>query len=407
MERLKIMKSWIQKNYKIIIFFLIIFAIGYALGQKDAKNAIPLTQTLIKQEPGVQKVDFSLFWDTWEILEEKYAEKENLNKQDMVYGAIKGLVASLEDPYSLFMDPRETAQFLEDMQGTFEGIGAEVGIRDSILTIIAPLKGMPAEKAGLRSGDKVIRIDETLTNEMTLDQAVRLIRGPKGTEVILTVVRGENGIDTHEIKITRARIDVPSVELELKEEEKIAYINLSQFSEDTEKEFKKINQEIIASNADKIILDLRNNPGGYLDIAVRIAGYFLPKDSLVAIEDFGGQKQNVEYRTLQKGSLKDYPLVVLVNQGSASASEILAGALRELRDIKLIGEKTFGKGSVQELTSLGGQSSLRLTVAKWLTPHGMNIHEQGLEPDIKVEMTEQDWENNRDPQMEEGIKVLR
>ena len=400
------MKYWIQKKYKFIIILLVIFAVGYALGQKDAQDAIPLTQTLIKQEPGVQKVDFSLFWDTWRIVEEKYAEKESLDKQNMVYGAIKGLVSSLKDPYSLFMDPKETAQFLEDMQGTFEGIGAEVGIRGGILTIIAPLKGLPAEEAGLRAGDKIIRIDNTLTNELTLDMAVRMIRGDKGTDVVLTVVRGNNGIDTREITITRDRIDVPSVEWELKKEG-IAYINLSQFSEDTEAEFKKISQEIIASNANKIILDLRNNPGGYLDTSIKIANYFLAENSLVAIEDFGGKKQNTEHRTRGKNNdLIDYQLVVLINQGSASASEILAGALRELRHVKLIGEKTFGKGSVQELTTLKYQSALRLTVAKWLTPNGINIHEQGLEPDIKIEILEEDWENERDPQLEEAIKFF-
>lgn len=410
------MKNFLEKRYVQIVLLLAMFVLGYFLGQANnasldqAKLGQLGQQTSlewqVKTEELEQNTDMSLFWDTWQLLEKKYVDSKELNQQNMVYGAIKGLVGSLDDPYSLFMTPEETKQFLQDMEGSFEGIGAEVGIRNNVLTIIAPLKGMPAEKAGLRAGDRVIKIDNTLTSDLTLDQAVRLIRGPRSTQVVLTVVRSNNGLDTHKITITRAKIDIPSVDWELKEQN-IAYINLSQFSEDTEKEFKKISKEIIASNAKQIILDLRNNPGGYLNVAIKLAGYFLPKNYVVVTEDYGDKAENKEHRTSGKGELKDYETVILVNQGSASASEILAGALHEHRNIQLIGEKTFGKGSVQELSSLQNNSALRITVAKWLLPNGINIHEQGIEPDIKVEITQEDYDKNQDPQLEKAIGILQ
>ncbi|MAG44301.1 peptidase S41 [bacterium] len=407
------MKNFFEKRYIQVILLLAMFVLGYFIGQtnNDSLGQIKLNHTespewQLKTEELKKEVDMSLFWDTWQLLEEKYVDSNELDEQDMIYGAIKGMVNSLNDPYSLFMTPEETMQFLQDMEGSFEGIGAEVGIRGGVLTIIAPLRGMPAEKAGLRAGDKVIKVDETLTADLTLDQAVRLIRGPRGTQVVLTVVRTDNGLDTHEIIITRAKIDIPSVEWEIKQGN-IAYISLSQFSEDTEKEFKKISKNIINSNANKIILDLRNNPGGYLNVAIDLAGYFLPKDYLVVTEDYGGKTENLEHKTSGKGELQNYDIVILINQGSASASEILAGAIQEHRGVKLIGKKTFGKGSVQELSSLKNDSALRVTVAKWLLPSGINIHEQGIDPDIEIEITPDDYDKNKDPQLEKAINILQ
>jgi carboxyl-terminal processing protease len=312
----------------------------------------------------------------------------------MVYGAIKGLVSSLGDPYSFFMDPEEAKMFLEDMQGSFEGIGAEVGIRDGILTVIAPLEGMPAQKAGLEAGDKIIKIENTLTADLTLTEAVRLIRGPKGTPVTLTIIRDSQ---SKEVTITRAKIDIPSVKWEMKQGN-IAYIDLDQFDRDTPKEFSRVAKEVIKSQAKGIILDLRNNPGGYLDVAVDVAGWFLSSGDIVAIEDFGNGKK-VEHRCFGKSRLKDYPLVVLVNKGSASGSEILAGALRDHRGVKLIGERTFGKGSVQELEELKDSSSLRISIARWLTPKGTLIEKKGLEPDISV--------SDPEAQIQEALKILR
>lgn len=377
-----------NKKYLLIIF-LIVFVFGYYLGQ---------TEKPIIRPPVQEKADLTLFWETWDLIKEKYVDK--VNDQDLIYGAIKGMVNGLKDPYSAFMTPEESKQFSEDMQGSFEGIGAEIGIRDNILTIIAPLAGTPAEKAGLKPADKIIKINDQLTAEMTLNEAVRLIRGPKGTEVVLTILRDG---DSKEIKIIRNKIDIKSVKLEIKENN-LVYLNISSFLQDTSQEFALAAAQILILKPKGIILDLRNNPGGYLDQAVEVAGWFVNRGEVIAIEDFGNNRK-IEHKAFGNASLKNYPLVVLVNQGSASGSEILAGALRDLRNIKLIGEKTFGKGSVQELTNLENNSSLRLTVAKWLTPARYSIHEKGLEPDVLIQDDPKTEEI--DEQLEEAIKILR
>jgi len=377
-----------NKKYLLIIF-LIVFVFGYYLGQTEK----PL---LIKPAPS-EKADMSLFWETWDLVKEKYVNQ--INDQDLVYGAIKGMVSALKDPYSAFMTPEENKQFEEDMQGSFEGIGAEIGIRDGVLTIIAPLEGMPAEKAGIKAGDKVIKVNDKSTAEMTLNEAVRLIRGPRGTTVSLTILR--NG-EAQEIKIVRNQIDIKSVKLEQKENN-IIYIDINGFLQDTSQEFTIAAAQVLLLNPKGIILDLRNNPGGYLDQAIEVTGWFVDKGEVVVIEEFGDNKQT-EHKAFGNASLKKYPLVVLVNQGSASGSEILAGALRDLRSTKLIGEKTFGKGSVQELENLENKSSLRITIAKWLTPNGYSIHEKGLEPDLA--MIDDPKTEDVDEQLEEAMKIL-
>ena len=377
-----------NKKYLLIIF-LIVFVFGYYLGQTEK----PL---LIKPAPS-EKADMSLFWETWDLVKEKYVNQ--INDQDLVYGAIKGMVSALKDPYSAFMTPEENKQFEEDMQGSFEGIGAEIGIRDGVLTIIAPLEGMPAEKAGIKAGDKVIKVNDKSTAEMTLNEAVRLIRGPRGTTVSLTILR--NG-EAQEIKIVRNQIDIKSVKMEQKENN-IIYIDINGFLQDTSQEFTIAAAQVLLLNPKGIILDLRNNPGGYLDQAIEVTGWFVDKGEVVVIEEFGDNKQT-EHKAFGNASLKKYPLVVLVNQGSASGSEILAGALRDLRSTKLIGEKTFGKGSVQELENLENKSSLRITIAKWLTPNGYSIHEKGLEPDLA--MIDDPKTEDVDEQLEEAMKIL-
>jgi len=378
----------------LIIFFLVIFGIGFWIGK---------TSLVCKVCPP-EDLDFSLFWEAWHVLEEKYVNPEKIDTQKMIYGAISGMIKSLGDPYTVFFDPEDNKKFLEDVSGSFEGVGMQIGIRKRQLQVIAPLKGTPAEKAGLRAGDKIIKIDDTLTMDLTIDEAVSLIRGPKGTEITLTVFRDEWEM-TKEFKITRAVIEIPSIEWELKDN--IAYIQLYHFSETADSDFSKVAIEILNSSAQKIILDLRNNPGGYLEISQVIAGWFLEKRQIVVIEDFGGKKDNKIYKAKGNSNLLDYPIVVLINAGTASASEILAAALRDNRDIKLIGETSFGKGSVQELKMLSNNSSLKITIAKWLTPKGELIADKGLEPDIKVELTEEDFENERDPQLDKALEIIR
>jgi carboxyl-terminal processing protease len=351
-----------------------------------------------------QEIDFSLFWEVYHKLQEKFVDKGKFDVQKMIYGAISGMVKSLGDPYTVFFPPEETKRFEEDVKGVFEGVGMEIGIKKGQLQVIAPLEGTPAQRAGFRPGDKILKINDTQTSDLTIDEAVNLIRGPKGTEVTLTIFR-EEWEKTKEIKIVRDIIEVPSLKWEIKDEN-IAYIQLYQFSEKASFDFRKAAIEILESPSQKIILDLRNNPGGYLEVAQAISGWFLEKGKTVVIEDFGQGNKN-EYKSQGPGTFSDYKVVILINQGSASGAEILAGALRDNRGILLIGEKSFGKGSVQELEKLKEGSSLKITVAKWLTPKGELITDVGLEPNIKVEMTEKDYEEGRDPQLDKAIEIIR
>lgn len=388
----------------IIVAIAISFGIGVYVGQVN-RPSVEKLELLTSPELGKPAgVDFSLFWDAWKIVEEKYVDRLKLNPQEMIYGAISGMLRALGDPYTLFLLPQESKKFKEDMQGSFEGIGAEISIRKGVLTIIAPLEGSPAKRAGLLPQDKILKINETATSDLNIDEAVNLIRGPKGTEVNLLILR-EEWSEPKEFKITREAIQIPVLKWELKDSN-IAYIQFYHFTENASFEFQKTVQEILASNAKSIILDLRNNPGGYLETSVDIASWFLPKNEIVAIEDFGNNKK-IEYRSKGYLKLANFPLVVLVNSGSASASEIVAGALRDIRGIKLVGEKTFGKGSVQEMEELAGGSSLKITIAKWLTPSGKSIMEEGLEPDIKIERTPEDIDANRDPQLDKALEMLR
>jgi carboxyl-terminal processing protease len=264
---------------------------------------------------------------------------------------------------------------------------------------------MPAEKAGIKPGDKILRINEKETGELSLDEAVSNIRGEKGTNVKLTIISKEDNTP-REVEITRGNIDVKSVKWEMKDDN-IAYIRLNTFSEDTVKEFTQVAREIKESNAQKIILDVRGNPGGYLGSAVDIGGFFLPIGSLVAREDFGGKRSAIDYSTKNNPVLDNYPMVILINQGSASAAEILAGALNELKGVKLIGERTFGKGSVQEFLPLSDGSNLKVTVAQWLTPQGKVINKEGIHPEIEIGFTEEDILSENDVQLTKAIEVLK
>ena len=396
---------------KIVFIFLsliilgIVFSGGYFFGQSSVKPEIifGVQNPELGQPAGA---DFSIFWDAWSKLQTKFVNNDKMDFQKMIFGAVSGMVKSLDDPYTVFFPPTENKKFQDEIKGSFEGVGMEVGIKKNQLQVVSPIEGSPAQKAGLRAGDKILLINSTSTSDMSLEEAVNLIRGPKGTRVALTVIR--QGWDkSKEIKITRDVIQVPSLKLEFKDDGKIAYIKLSQFSAKAGNEFAQAAVEILNSKAEKIILDLRNNPGGYLEISQDIAGWLLPSGQIITIEDFAGKQEQKIYKAQGNYWLEKYPLVILVNQGSASASEILAGALRDNRGIKLIGEKSFGKGSVQELEELKGSSSLKITVAHWLTPKGQLISEIGLEPDIKIEITEKDYENEKDPQLDKALEIIK
>ncbi|MEK7098059.1 MAG: S41 family peptidase [Patescibacteria group bacterium] len=351
----------------------------------------------------IQDVDFALFWEVWDTLKKEYVDKDKLNEKEMFYGAIKGMVAAAGDPYTIFMDPKIAQEFANDLAGTFEGIGAEIGMRKDVLTIVAPLADSPAEKAGLKAGDKILAIDGENTAGITVEEAVSKIRGRRDTNVILTLFR--EGMDKPtDFTITRKQIIVKSIKTE-KRDDDIYVIKINSFNDDTYDLFTRAVAEVIKDRPKGVILDLRNNPGGYLDTAVEIASSWI-EDGVVVTEKFGDDKKN-EFMAQGKALLKDYKTVVLVNQGSASASEILAGALKDYGKAVIIGEKTFGKGSVQTLADLEDGSVIKITIAKWLTPAGNNINEQGIEPDVTVELSLDDYNGNKDPQMDKAVETLK
>src|SRR3989344_2916796 len=351
-------KKKIIYSSALTICFFTIFALGIWVGVEKIAYCVP--------QP--ENINFSLFWDAYNKLQEKFIDPEKIDDQKIIYGAIEGMAKSLGDPYTSFFSPEDAQRFAQDLSGTFEGIGAEIGIKKNQLTIVAPLEGTPAQEAGLKAGDSILEINGKNTSDFTTEEAVNLIRGPKGTYVTLTIYR-DGWPSAKDIEITRQTIKIDSTKWELKDGN-IAYVQIFQFDESLSGDFKNGAYQILQSPAKKIILDLRNNPGGYLETAQEIAGYFLKKGQTVTIEDFGeGKEQNI-YVSQGNGELANYPIVVLINQGSASASEILAGTLRDNRNVRLIGEKSFGKGSVQEVVDLRGGSFLKITIAKWLTPKG-------------------------------------
>jgi carboxyl-terminal processing protease len=396
------------------VFFwvIIIFVVGFGIGNyyanrqtADSNSVLHPSDVVFTNTEGKEKIDFSLFWKVWELLGEKYVGRADLDANKLFYGAIKGMLAASGDPYTTFFTPEEQKSFEEDISGIFEGIGAEMALRDGIVTVVAPLEGMPAEAAGVRAGDRVLKINGESTETMTLDQAVEKIRGPKDTEVKLTLyTEGEE--NTHEVSIQRKTILVKSVRYEDKGKN-IALLRVSRFGDDTHTEFNTAIQNLQKQGAKGLILDLRNNPGGLLSEAVDLSGYFLPAGTTVVQEE-DAQGNKTQLRAKGNAVFKDIPIVILINQGSASAAEILAGALRDNREnVRLVGETSFGKGSVQELIPVSKDTSVKITIARWLTPKGNQINQVGITPDEKVELTRDDANNKRDPQYDKAVEVLK
>jgi len=394
-----------NKKLRQFLFITILIAFIFFLGMMAGRTRT--YRLSIPGDSGVENfdidADFSLFWDTWEIVRDKYKDVDSVNDQNMVYGATDGLIDALGDPYSEFFRPVDGKRFLDDISGSFEGIGAEIGIKDGVLTIIAPLEGTPAKKAGLESGDSVMQIDGEMTMDLSIEGAVQMIRGKRGTKVVLTVIKSDG--QKEDISITRGVIKVPAITLEVLPETDIAYIRMFSFTQDLSKDFNDIAQTTLRSSAKKIILDMRDNPGGYLEVAVDIAGWFL-EDGDTAVIERRGKSDNQEYKASGPSIFKDWPIVVLINKGSASASEILAGALRDNLGSVVVGETSFGKGSVQEMVSIGDGAYVKLTVADWLTPEGVSISEAGIEPDIIVEMGDRELEDGEDLFLQAAIEAF-
>lgn len=393
--------QYLKRRALVIIGLFAIFGAGIFVGFHA-----PVSGALFKkQDPSTSaSVSLTPFWQVWKLLQDKYPFPDRMpTDQEKLYGAIQGLVSSYDDPYTTFFPPSQAKIFAEDVKGSFGGAGMEIGVRNDLVTVIAPLKGSPAEKAGVKAGDIIIKIDSTSTEGMALDDVVSRIRGKEGTPVRVTYIRpSQQGEQT--VTIVREVIKLPIVTTRTTGPTYV--IELSSFSEQSAVLFKNALGEFATSGASNLIIDLRNNPGGYLDAAVDIASYFLPEGKVVVRENMGEGKDEITHRT-KGGQIvkKGTPIVVLVNHGSASAAEILAGALSEHGIATLIGEKTFGKGSVQELIDLPDGSSVKITVAEWLTPKGVSISKQGLTPTQTV-ADEKDKLSEKDPVIDAALQFL-
>jgi len=402
MMTIKLSLKNIRKLALTVFLLLVAGCIGYRIG---------LTKPFLSHEGGNK--DLSLFWLVWGELEEKYLDRQAIDQQKMINGAISGMVSSLGDPYTVFLPPKDNKIIKDDLSGEFGGVGIQLGYKDGVLAVIAPLEGTPAEEVGVKSGDLILKIKDDKreidqsTEKVSLPEAVRLIRGEEGTPVILTLAR-EGEEKPFEVSIVRGKIAVPALKSEWKEKDgkRFAYVRLFQFTDQMNKEWiswvNNINREKNNPNFGGVILDLRNNPGGYLQGSVFVAGEFLPKGKVVVWqENYRGKK--TKFAVDKQGLLLNVPLIVLVNQGSASASEILAGALKDYHRAKIVGTKTFGKGIVQEPEDLPGGAGLHITIARWLLPKGGSINKEGIEPDVVVESSNDEKE---DLILEKGMDIL-
>jgi len=404
--------KYVRENLHVALAVVFVILVTFFIGLRYGESRIPqsvLVSALDNKEankPGA--VDFSPFWKAWNILNDKYVPAtttEEITDQDKVWGAIKGLADSLGDPYTTFFPPVESEIFESDVRGNFEGVGMEIGLRDEVLTVIAPLRGTPAYEAGIKAGDKIIKIGDKSTLNISADEAITYIRGKRGTPVTFTILR--NGSDDPiEITVIRDIIDIPTIERELLPNG-VFVIELYNFSSVSPNLFRQALREFIVSGSDKLLLDLRGNPGGYLEASIDMASWFLPPGRVIVKEDFGAAGEGTIYRSKGYDIFNEnLKFVILIDGGSASASEILAGALKEYGVAKLVGSRTFGKGSVQELIDITSDTSLKVTIAQWLTPNGVSISDGGLTPDVEVAVTKEDIDRGRDAQLEKAIEVL-
>lgn len=398
------------KKFLTAVLLLILGGVGgYFIGVNNInlvwENYKPKFSVESRNPPKEVGIDFYLFWDVWDRVSKNYFDKKALDPQKMYYGAISGMVQALGDPYTFFLTPDQNKEVKEELLGQFEGIGAQLEMKNKRIVVAAPLPASPAEKAGIKSGDFIVKVDSMDTFHWTLPEAVSKIRGKAGTTVKLTIVR--DGLDKPiEIPVVRATIHVKSVEGKILPDKKVAYIKLLQFGDQTQSEWlvavNNIVNEVKKGEVRGVVLDLRNNSGGYLAGAVFIASEFM-KSGTVVVQDKGQNGGQQKHDVSRRGALTDIPIIVLINKGSASASEIVAGALRDSKKVKLVGETSFGKGTIQDAQDLGGGAGLHITVAKWLTPSGFWVNTKGLEPDIKVS---QDENGSGDLQLEKAIEEL-
>lgn len=380
-----------------------LFYAGYRTGIAEP-HILTLKNVTDTEVPKSVGADFNIFWQTWDIIRENALKSDAVSDKNLVYSAAAGLLKSLDDPYSVFQKPSDAAKFNQDVQGNFGGVGMRIDVKDKQLIVLTPLKNSPSDRAGVKAGDKIIKINDTYSLDMDIDAAVKLIRGEVGTKVKVTLLR-DSWSAPKEFLITREIIQVPTLDYSLKNGD-VAYVQLYSFNNNAEQLFRDAIRSSELGKAKGLILDLRGNPGGFLNVAVRLAGWFVEQGKPVVTEEFRSGEKNI-YQSPGGGQLKDFPLVVLVDGNSASAAEILAGALHDDRNAILVGEKTFGKGTVQELKNLTDGSQIKITVAHWLLPKGALIDKNGIEPDIKVPVTEKEIAEKRDIQLEKALEVIK
>ncbi len=385
------------------LLVLAVFGTGLYLGlQSGAEESF--ASVLGKEKTSPEKnVDLAKFWKVWKTIDEKYPGAEEISEEARIEGAISGLLLTLDDPYSVYYNKEEAKSFREDISGSFIGVGMEVGLKDRVPTVIAPLKNTPAERAGIKPGDRILEIDGVTTIGDTLEQTVRKIRGERGTTVVFTVSR-EGEEEPIKISIARGVINIPTLDI-VKRPDGIFVIKLYSFSASSPNLFRNALRDFADSKMDKLVIDLRGNPGGYLDAAISVSSWFLPSGKVIVTEDKGENVEQTAFRSKGYNAFGDnLKVVILIDNGSASASEIVAGALRDHKKALLVGDTSFGKGSVQEVISITGETLLKITIAKWLTPGGISISEKGLEPDYKVV---EDKNPLTDLQMNKAVELLK
>ena len=391
-----------------LLFAVLAFFSGFSMGTNETVRTSGVFSLFAADRPLPADTDLGEFWHVWNLMDEKFAAATSTDiptATERIEGAINGMIGSFGDSYSVYMPPKEAESFGEDISGNFGGVGMEVGMRDDLITVIAPLPNTPAMKAGVQSGDIIVSIDDESTERMNLNEAVDKIRGERGTEVTLTLAR-QGELDFLEVTITRDTISIPTVETEIIEG--VFVIRLFSFNATAEARMQEALREYVRSGSSQLVLDMRGNPGGFLQSAIAIGSYFLPAGTPIVTEHFGDGRNDRVFRS-QGRTIQDFSpenMVVLVDRGSASASEIVAGALQEHGYATLIGTDTFGKGSVQELIDLPSGASLKVTVARWLTPQGNSISDGGVQPDIEIPRTAADREAERDPQLNAAIDYL-
>lgn len=370
--------------FLVLLALGVVFDLGYATGVRGVNlgATLPVEQITNKNSGKPSDVNFSVFWEAWNKLNESYVGK--VDAKTLIQGAISGMLSATGDPYTMYLKPEDNKRFLDDISGEFSGIGVEISQIDGMPTVVSPLPDSPALKAGLKAKDVILEVDGVATTGMNFDEVINKIRGQEGTEVSLTILRSGQK-EAQKIIVKREKIKVASVSTDVKnyQGKSYYYIKVRQFGDDTSDLFKKAANEINNGKYDGIILDLRNDPGGYLDTAVDLSSYFVEDKVIVTEVDRSGSKK--ETKTTRKATLKDKKLAIIINEGSASASEILAGAMKDYKRATLIGQKSFGKGSVQVLENLSDNGAVKITIAKWQTPNGSQIDGVGIEPDVKIE----------------------